>query len=268
MSDQLSLSVVVPAFNEHGRVAPMLHDAAAYCRLRGRPWELIVVDDGSTDLTSALVREHVPEIPELRLIRLGANQGKGFAVRTGVLNARGERILFADADGATPMAELARLEAALDAGADVAIGSRALETAGVTVRKRWYRHFMGRAFHKLVAALTVSGYADTQCGFKLFRGDVAHDLFSRMRMNGFSFDVELLLMAERGGYEVAEVPVNWVHQPGSRINLVTDSLRMARDLFTIRANAVRGWYDAPHVARWEEAHAAPASAHAPGDSLA
>lgn len=255
MSAPLSLSVVVPAFNEHGRVAPMLHDAAAWCRRRARSWELIVVDDGSTDRTSALIRDRAELIPELRLIRLGANQGKGFAVRTGVMNARGERILFADADGATPMPELARLEAALDAGADVAIGSRALDTAGVTVRKRWYRHVMGRAFHKLVAALTVRGYADTQCGFKLFRGDVAHDLFSRMRMNGFSFDVELLLMAERNGYKVTEVPVNWVHQPGSRINLVTDSLRMALDLFTIRANAMRGWYEAPHVARWEETRA-------------
>jgi dolichyl-phosphate beta-glucosyltransferase len=211
-----------------------------------------VVDDGSTDRTSALVREHVGAIPELHLVRLGANQGKGFAVRTGVLNARGERVLFADADGATPMAELARLEAALDAGADAAIGSRALGTDAVTVQKRWYRHVMGRGFHALVGLLTVADYADTQCGFKLFRGPVAHDLFSRMRMNGFSFDVELLLMAKRRGYRVAEVPVNWVHQPGSRINLVLDSLRMARDLFTIRTNALRGYYDAPHVAQWQE----------------
>lgn len=243
-----TLSIVIPAFDEEARLAPTVRGAVACVRSRGVGGEVIVVDDGSRDGTSALVQRLAEELPEVRLVRLAANQGKGYAVRSGVLNAKGELVLFADADGATPWAELARLESAVAAGADVAIGSRALDSAETTVRARWHRRAMGRTFHRLVELLTVRGFRDTQCGFKLFRGPVAQDLFARMRMNGFSFDVEVLLMAQRGGHQVVEVPVNWVHQPGSRVSLVRDSLRMARDLFVIRGRALRGDYDRPHVA--------------------
>jgi dolichyl-phosphate beta-glucosyltransferase len=140
----------------------------------------------------------------------------------------------------------------LDQGADVAVGSRAFIHAGVQVKRKWYRHVMGRTFHGMVALLSVRGVRDTQCGFKLFRGAVAHDLFSRMRMAGFSFDVEVLLMAQRRGYRIAEVPVNWVHQPGSKVRIVRDSLRMSRDLLAIRANSVRGEYDRPRITPYTE----------------
>jgi len=243
----LDLTVVIPAFNEETRLTPAVADVLAFARRRDLDFELVVVDDGSRDGTAELVRRLSQEAPELRLIRLAANQGKGYAVRTGMVNARGRLVLFADADGATPAEEYDRLERAIVAGADVAIGSRALKTSEVLVRARWHRRVFGRVFHWLVEHLAVKGIQDTQCGFKLFRGEVAHDLFSRMRMSGFSFDVEVLLMAQRRGYRVAEVPVNWHHVPGSRINLVTDSARMARDLFLIRANATRGLYDQPHV---------------------
>lgn len=252
MNAPVELSVVVPAFNEEARLEAPLREAAGWLRQRGRPAELIAVDDGSRDGTAALVRRLSAELPELRLIRLPANRGKGYAVRTGVVNARGERVLFADADGATPFAEVERLEAELDAGADVAIGSRALHGGDVRVRARLHRRLIGRSFHLLVRLLTVRGINDTQCGFKLFRAAAAHDLFSRMRMDGFSFDVEVLLMAQHRGYRVAEVPVNWEHRPGSRVNLVLDSARMAADLFAIRAHLLRGDYDAPHVAPWLE----------------
>ncbi len=248
MAPTPAISVIVPAYNEEGRLAPTVREAVAFLRGRGAPFEIIVVDDGSRDGTSALVRRLGEEASEVRLIRLAENQGKGLAVRTGIVNSQGAQVLFTDADGATPIAELARLEAALVGGADVAIGSRALHGGGTVVQARWYRHLMGRSFHALVESLTVRGIKDTQCGFKLFRGGVAHDLFSRMRMPGFSFDVEVLLMAQRGDYRVEEVPVNWTHQPGSHVNLIRDSLRMARDLFIIRANALRGEYDVPHVA--------------------
>jgi dolichyl-phosphate beta-glucosyltransferase len=242
------LSVIVPAFNEAGRLGPVLREIVQYGRSRGLRLEVIVVDDGSRDGTAALVRSVSEAVPEVRLVRLAANLGKGYAVRTGMLNAVGALLLFADADGATPIAEVARLELAIRQGADIAIGSRALRSTDVRVRARWYRRVLGRLFHALVARLTVRGFQDTQCGFKLFRAAAAQDLFSRMRMNRFSFDVEVLLMAQHRGFRVEEVAVNWTHQPGSRINLVTDSLAMVRDLFLIRAHLARGDYDRPHVA--------------------
>jgi len=245
----LRVSLVIPAYNEESRLEPTLRDSLAWFQARRIAFEIIVVDDGSTDGTSTLVLGLARQFPALRLIRLPSNHGKGFAVRTGILNANGVLVLFADADGATPIAEFERLETAIRDGADVAIGSRALREGDVRVQARFYRRLMGRTFHRLVSLLAVRGFHDTQCGFKLFRGDVAHDLFSRMRMNGFSFDVELLLMARRQGYRVREVPVNWTHQAGSRINLVTDSMRMALDLFVIRGHLVRGHYDRPRLGR-------------------
>ncbi|MEO6058080.1 MAG: dolichyl-phosphate beta-glucosyltransferase, partial [Gemmatimonadales bacterium] len=209
------------------------------------------------DRTSMVVNEFASEHPEVRLIRLAENHGKGHAVRSGVVNARGKLVLFADADAATPLSEVERLERAIAAGADLAIGSRALDDHRVKVKARLYRRVMGRIFHGIVESLTVPGVKDTQCGFKLFQGPVAHDLFSRMRMRGFSFDVELLMMAQRRGDRIAEVPVNWTHQPGSKVNLVTDSARMVRDLFVIRGRYVRGEYNTPHVAPWSESAAEP-----------
>jgi dolichyl-phosphate beta-glucosyltransferase len=243
------LSIVLPAFNEESRLEPTVREAVGYCRDSGRSFELIVVDDGSRDGTSALVLKLGDEFRELRLIRLAANHGKGYAVRSGVINSRGKAVLIADSDGATPIGEIVRLEAALAAGADVAIGSRGIHAEGVKVRAKLYRHVMGRIFHGLVETLTVRGIRDTQCGFKLFRGSVAQDLFTRMRMSGFSFDVEVLLMAQRLGYRIAEVPVNWTHRPGSKVSLTMDSVRMARDLFVIRGHCLSGEYETSHVAR-------------------
>jgi dolichyl-phosphate beta-glucosyltransferase len=228
----LDYSVVVPAYNETGRLAGPVRGAAKYFRGRRRSFEIIVSDDGSRDGTAALVEQLRREIPELRLVPSPVNRGKGHAVRLGVRAAMGALVLVADADGATPIEEVATLEAALDERAELAIGSRAL---GGHVQRRWYRHVIGRGFHALVRIFGVRGIRDTQCGFKLFKSSAARDLFARARMNGFSFDVEILLLAQRRGYRVVEVPVDWTHQPGSRINLVTDSARMAFDLIRIRA---------------------------------
>jgi dolichyl-phosphate beta-glucosyltransferase len=213
------------------------------------------VDDGSQDGTTTVGRQLCAEYPELRLIRLADNRGKGYAVRTGVVNAIGRLILFTDADGATPIGEIERLEKALARGADIAVGSRALKTTGVEVRAKLYRHIMGRTFHFLVEQLADGGVKDTQCGFKLFHSGVAQELFSRMRMNGFSFDVEVLVMARRRGYRIAEVPVNWTHQPGSKVRLTLDSLRMAADLVRIRAHCLSGEYEVPHLAPWSHLEA-------------
>jgi dolichyl-phosphate beta-glucosyltransferase len=263
MPRQPDLSIVIPAYNEQGRLEPTLRAYLGYCRDARRDVEMIVVDDGSTDGTTSLVESLSGEFPELRLLRLAQNQGKGYAVRSGVVNARGRRLLFADADGATPIGEVERLDAALDAGADVAIGSRALAAGDVRVRSRLHRRLIGRTFHLLVRLSGVDGIADTQCGFKLFRGPVAHALFSRMRTSGFSFDVEVLLMARLCGFDIAEVPVNWTHQPGSRVNLVTDPMRMAGDLVRIRLRTLKGQYALPHLAPWSPLESARASRLAP-----
>jgi len=248
----VDLSIVIPAYNEEFRVVPTIRKIVNYCRGQGRAFEVILVDDGSRDGTSAVGRLLSEELHELRLIRLAANHGKGYAVRTGVVNAVGRTVLFADADGSTPIGEIERLEAALDQGADVSVGSRALRAEGIQVQARLYRRLIGRTFHYLVERLADAGVKDTQCGFKLFRSAVAQDLFSRMQMNGFSFDVEVLVMARRRGYTIAEVPVNWAHQPGSKVRLTSDSLRMATDLFRIRAHWLWGEYDAPHLAPWSQ----------------
>jgi dolichyl-phosphate beta-glucosyltransferase len=244
------LSVIIPAYNEESRIAPTVRDIVGFCRAGGRAFEVILVDDGSRDGTTAVARVLSEEFPELRVIRLAANHGKGYAVRTGVVNAIGRLVLFADADGATPIGEIERLESALESGVDIAIGSRALRDTGVQVQAKLYRHLIGRTFHLLVEWLADGGVKDTQCGFKLFRSTVAQDLFSRMRMNGFSFDVEVLVMARRRGYRVAEIPVNWTHQPGSKVRLTLDSLQMAADLVRIRAHCLRGEYEVPHLAPW------------------
>jgi dolichyl-phosphate beta-glucosyltransferase len=253
MTYRIAISVVVPAFDEERRIERMLEETTTYFRGRGTPVEVLVVDDGSRDQTSSVVRRFARSRPEVQLIRLAQNQGKGYAVRTGVVNARGALVLLADADGATPIAEVERLERALEEGHDLAIGSRAAPGGpGIHVERRWYRHAIGRTFHWLVETLAVRGIGDTQCGFKLFRSRPAHDLFSRMRMSGFSFDVEVLLMAQRHCYRIAEVPINWVHQPGSKVNMVLDSIRMAADLFAIRANCLRGEYEIHRVTPYTE----------------
>jgi len=235
-----ALSIVVPAYNEQARVAATLDEMITYCRQVGREVEILVVDDGSEDRTPNVVNEVASQFPEVRLIRLDRNRGKGFAVRVGMLEATGTRVIFADADGATPIAELQSLESALDDGADIAIGSRAIRVEGVKLRARWYRRVIGRIFHGFVSLIGVRGFADTQCGFKLFTAHSARAIFSRACVDRFAFDIEVLLIAVRLGYRVVEVPVNWNHKPGSRINLLTDSARMLFDVLRIRLSLLGG----------------------------
>ncbi len=230
----LHLSVVVPAFNEERRLPPTLIDMIDFLDGRGDRYEIIVVNDGSTDQTSSVVRKIQRLSPHLVLIEQPRNGGKGLAVRTGALAAKGEWVLMADADGATPFQELLRLERALAEGADVAIGSRALYSQDTAIKTSFHRRAMGRIFNGLVNLLLVPGIADTQCGFKIFTRSAAQFLFQRLRSERFSFDVELLLIAKCAGMKIQEVPVNWHNIPDSKISLFKDSLVMFLDILKFR----------------------------------
>jgi dolichyl-phosphate beta-glucosyltransferase len=231
-----ALSVVVPALDEEDRLPRTLERIASHLARRGEAYEVIVVDDGSRDRTAARA-----EAAGATVLRNETNRGKGFAVRRGMLAARGARRLMTDADLSTPIEEVDRLGARMDEGDDVVVGSRALPGSRIEVRQPWYRENSGRLFNLFVRALAVPGVRDTQCGFKLFSAAAASDVFSAARLDGFSFDVEALFLARKKGYRIAEVPVRWRNDAASRVSLVRGFLAFP-DLLRIRANDWRGRY--------------------------
>lgn len=233
-SPEVELSIIVPAYNEERRLPPTLIDIIDFFDRKAFSYEVLVIDDGSKDTTAEVVRKFERVRSQVRLIQLPRNYGKGHAVRLGVLNSRGSQILFADADGATPIQEFDRLEAALAAGADIAIGSRALASKETKVATSIHRRFLGRVFNKCVNMILLPSIADTQCGFKMFTRKAALFLFRRQRADRFSFDVELLYMAHKADLAIKEVPINWTNVPGSKVNLVLDSLSMFRDVFRFK----------------------------------
>jgi dolichyl-phosphate beta-glucosyltransferase len=228
---------VIPAYNEALRLPPFLDTVVAYFEGRDEPYEIIVVDDGSSDGTSAAVKAR--QYAWVRIIRREINGGKGTAVRTGMLAARGAYRLFADADGATPIQELKRLEAPLVAGADVAFGSRALRDPGVSVAARPHRMVAGRLFNWLVSRLGLQGVSDSQCGFKAFTRLAAERLFEALSTSGFAFDVELLLRARAAGYRIVEVPINWADQSGSKVGVLRHGPGMLGEILKARRRVRR-----------------------------
>lgn len=233
-SPQVELSIIVPAYNEERRLPPTLIDIIDFFDRKALSYEVLVIDDGSKDGTAEVVRKFERVRNQVRLIQLPRNYGKGHAVRLGVLNSRGSNILFADADGATPIQEFDRLQSAISTGADVAIGSRAIASKETKVATSFHRRFLGRVFNKCVNVILLPSIADTQCGFKMFTRKAALFLFRRQRADRFSFDVELLYMAHKADLAIKEVPINWTNVPGSKVNLVLDSLSMFRDVFRFR----------------------------------
>ncbi|WP_223908902.1 dolichyl-phosphate beta-glucosyltransferase [Geobacter sp. AOG1] len=236
------LSIIIPAFNEEKRLPVYLTRVLEYLERQDFSYEVIVVDDGSADATAEAVARIMEGNNRVKLIRHPANRGKGYAVKTGMLDASGKLRLFTDADGATPIMELERLLKAIDSGANVAIASRAMKDDSCTINAHLHRKVIGRVFHSIVNALTVKGIHDTQCGFKLFTAEAAQEVFQLQRIDGFGFDVEILYLCQRNGYRITEVPVNWTDIAGSKVNLIVDSLRMLTDIFKIRLNEMTGAY--------------------------
>jgi len=230
-----TLSVVLPAYNEAARLPPYLASVKSYLEAKyPQSYEVIVVDDGSTDRLPEVLADAAEGWSSLRVLRHERNIGKGAAVRTGMLASRGAMALFADADGATPIEAADRLVESLMAGADIAIGSRLLEAPGAERRRAWHRGLAGKLFAALARRVVKLPVRDTQCGFKLFRGEVARKLFAQVKQTGYMFDLEVLALAQRVGYRVVEVAVPWREVPGGHLSLIGDLPVILRDLWRLR----------------------------------
>jgi dolichyl-phosphate beta-glucosyltransferase len=247
------LSIVIPAFNEAPRLPESLTLLRAYLDGRAQPYEVIVVDDGSTDGTADLAADLGAHWPQLRLIR-AEHRGKGGAIRQGVLAAIGSYVMLADADFSMPAEELARFDTSALGDFDVAIGSREAKGAR-RIGEPAYRHLMGRVFNLIVRTLLLPGIQDTQCGFKCLRREVAQELCAHQTIEGWGFDPELLVVARRRNNTIREVPITWRYMPGSKIRPVRNTLTMISDVIRIRRNAARGRYETAAVAEPAPMHA-------------
>jgi glycosyltransferase involved in cell wall biosynthesis len=233
--------VVIPAYNEALRIGSTLEKVRAYLETRGFPCELIIVDDGSRDGMPELLADYCQRHPATRVLRNEPNRGKGYSVRRGVLEARGELVLFTDADLSAPIEETNKLMAALETEkADAAVGSRALDRRLIGVRQPWRREMAGRVFNLLVRLFTGLRVQDTQCGLKLFRRSTTRRAFELQTVSGFGFDPELLFLIERGGGKIVEVPVRWNDNPATKVHFLRDATRMFLDLLVLRWRAMTG----------------------------
>jgi glycosyltransferase involved in cell wall biosynthesis len=236
-------SIVIPAYNESQRISASLDKIIAYISEQQWTAEIIVVNDGSRDNTAEIVREYARRNPMVRLLENPGNRGKGYTVRNGVLHANGDIILFTDADLSSPIQESRKLFAALDKGADVTFGSRWLQAELQTERQPLYRQVFGRIFNLLLRIILGLKYKDTQCGFKAFSRKAAHQIFSRQMIDRWGFDPEILFLAEKFGFNVAEVPVEWAHDDRSKINPVVDGFKMFTEMLRVRWADLSGKYD-------------------------
>jgi dolichyl-phosphate beta-glucosyltransferase len=253
-SERCYLSLIVPAYNEEGRLPATLERIAEYLQTRDYSYELLVVDDGSRDNTRQVVRDFAATRDWVRLVQYDegdrpVNRGKGFAVRQGVLNAVGRDVLFSDADLSTPIEELEKLLPPLARGeCDITIASRAMPESNLTVHQPWHREWMGRTFNKFVQRVINTNIVDTQCGFKAFRGDVAKKIFGVAQIDGFGFDTEILFLAGKFGFRVQEIGVTWQHRDDSRVSALSTPFQMMGELLQVRVNDIRGLYSQPEKA--------------------
>jgi len=239
-----SISIVIPAYNEERRLPATLDKVLAYLDAKDYPSsEVIVVDDGSSDGTAQVIGRYQSADPRVRLVSNPGNRGKGYSVRHGMMEAEGEWRLFSDADLSAPIEELDKLlAAAKEQGAAVVIGSRALDRSLINIHQSFFREVAGRIFNLSMRLLTGLPFHDTQCGFKLFEGRAAHEIFRRQRIDRFGFDAEALFIARILGFRIVEFPVRWSHTEGTKVRMFADSMDMFLDLMRVRWNHVRGLY--------------------------
>ncbi|MDR3763211.1 MAG: glycosyltransferase family 2 protein [Acidobacteriota bacterium] len=238
-------SIILPAFNESARIGPGLQKAVDFVRQHQWNVEIVVVNDGSRDDTAEIVKGFMAQAPEIRLLENPGNHGKGYSVRNGMLNARGEILLFSDADFSSPIGEAVKLIAAIEEGADVAFGSRWLLAETQTKRQSLLRQFVGRAYNLLMRLTLGLPYRDTQCGFKAFTRAAAETIFTRQQIEGWGFDPEILFIARKFGLKMIEVPVEWANDDRSKINPIVDGIKMFVELLTIRVYSLSGQYRQP-----------------------
>jgi dolichyl-phosphate beta-glucosyltransferase len=236
-------SIVIPAYNEASRIREGLDQVLAFVSDQRWTAEILVVNDGSTDGTADIIREYERRDARLRLVENPGNRGKGYSVRNGVLHASGDYVMFSDADLSSPIGESLKLIAALDAGADVAMGSRWLKPETMTERQSVLRQIAGRLYNIIARIFLRLPYRDTQCGLKAFRKQAAHDVFSRQKIERWGFDPEVLFIARKLGYRIAEVPVAWAHDDRSKIHPLLDGIKMFWEVLRIRWNGWTGRYN-------------------------
>jgi len=238
----LTYSIVIPAYNESGRLRPTLDKLLAYAEQKHWEIEILVVNDGSRDDTADIVRAYSLTHPQVVLVENPGNHGKGYSVRNGMLHARGDVCLFTDADLSSPIDEAQKLFDAISAGADIAIGSRWLRADLQTERQPLYRQLLGRIYNLVLRIFLGLNFADTQCGFKAFRRAAAQRIFPLQHIERWGFDPEILFLARRLGFSVKEVPVVWAHSEGTRLSPFRDGVRMFGEVLRIRWNSMTGAY--------------------------
>jgi dolichyl-phosphate beta-glucosyltransferase len=247
MADRPELSVVIPAYNEAERIGPTLDSIAAYLKTVNPSYEIVVVSDGSTDSTDEVIKRYSEGNDRIRLITYHPNRGKGHAVRTGMLEARAPHVLLTDADLATQIEDLRKLQEVAAQGYDVVIGSRALKDSIIIGWRPWYRVLSGKVFNMIIRLLAVPRIRDTQCGFKYFKDGAAAKIFPASRLDGFGYDVEVLYLAEKYGCRIAEIGVHWNNSPATKVSVFKHTLPMLVEVIRVRLNDWRGRYERPHA---------------------